>query len=319
MFKIDKRLDIVEIIFTNNSLRDGIGELLAKLPDLKKLTSKLSAKKCTLIDCCKIYQGFFFVKNLIDLLEEQQEQLLNETFLEKLKEMQRKCSNFSKLIDETVDKESIENGDPLIDARYDESLDALSEQMNEVKRKAEKVFRRIAEDLNLEEGKTIKFEACPINGYIVRITRKNDSAIRGKTKYKVVGTKKDGVRFTSSDLQSYGDKYLDYRKEYEQIQSTIFDKMLDTLRTYCKPLESLNDILSNLDVYYSMADYAKYGSQTYVRPTLSAKGTGKIKFTNLRHPCLENQINVYYIPNSIDFDKNDKKFFIVTGPNVSIV
>lgn len=314
--KTDRRLDIVEIIFTNNSLRDGIGECLAKLPDLKRLTGKLGSKKCSLIDCCKIYQGFFFIRSLIDTLESEQNELINEEFLVKLKTMHSKCRNFANLIEETVDMESLENGDPLVDARQDESLAGLGEQMTSIKRKAERVFSSIASELGLQEGKTIKFETDPQAGFIARLTLKMEEMIRGNTKYKVVGTKKDGVRFTTNDLQRYNGQYVDLRREYEEIQSTIFDKMLETLRTFQKPLELLNDVLSNLDVYYSLADCAKYGSQAYVRPKLLPKGTGKIRLTNVRHPCLENQINVYYIPNSIDFDKNDKKFFIVTGPNM---
>lgn len=72
--------------------------------------------------------------------------------------MQKKCSNFSKLIEETVDQESLERGDPMIDARYDESLAALAEQMSIVKEKAEKEFFRIAKELDLEDGKTIKVD-----------------------------------------------------------------------------------------------------------------------------------------------------------------
>lgn len=132
-----------------------------------------------------------------------------------------------------------------------------------------------------------------------------------------MNTKKDGVRFKHFKLDNHNMNHLKLRDQYEEIQKTIFEKILDTLKTYCKPLDSLIDVLSNLDAFYSLADAANYSSQTYVRPKILAKGSGKIKLTNLRHPCLENQVNVYFIPNSIDFDKNNKKFFIVTGPNVS--
>lgn len=289
---------------------------MAKLPDLKRLTEKL-AKKCTLMDCCKIYQGFFFIKNLIDILETEQNELIDEEFLAKLKTMHGQCRNFSQLIEETVDKESLDNGDPLIDARQDESLAGLAEQMAAIKRKAEKVFSSIANELDLQEGKAIKFENCPTNGFSARVTLKAEDAIRGKVnKYKVIGTKKDGVRFTTNELQKHNTQYVELQSEYKEIQATIFDKMLETLRTYQRPLESLSLVLSNLDVYYSLADCAKYGSKAYVRPKLLPKGTGKIRLSNLRHPCLENQAHIYYIPNSIEFDKDNKRFFIVTGPNM---
>lgn len=315
---LDARLDIVEILSSNNMLRDSIGECLAKIPDLKRLTHKLSSKKCTLIDCCKIYQSFFSVGNLIEIIESEHNKLLDAEFLTSLKEMKKQCANFSKLIDETVDKESLENGDPLIDARYDPKLVQLKDLMLLQQKKADKEFKKIAKELGLEEGKTIKLEIDSQFGYVARITLKNEDTIRGKEKYRVLGTKKDGVRFATKELKVISSDYQDSRKEYEEIQSTAFDNILDTLRTYCKPIELLNGMLAKLDVFYSIADAGKYGSEPYVRPTLLPKGTGRIKLDQLRHPCLENQINIYFIPNSIEFDKDKKKFFIITGPNVKL-
>lgn len=303
-------------MFNNNTLRDGIGENLARLANVKTLIGKLGSKKCSLLDCCKIYQSFFFVKSLIDTLETEQNELIHEEFTIKLKSMHSKCQNFAKLIEETVDMESLENGDPLVDAKQDEQLAGLHEQLTSIKRKSERAFSNIARQLGLQEGKTIKFETDPQAGFIARITLKQEELIRGNQEYKVIGTKKDGVRFTTTELQKHNGQYVELRGEYEEIQSTIFDRMLETLRTYQRPLELLNDVLSKLDVFYSLADCAKYGSQVYVRPKLLPKGSGSIQLKNVRHPCLENQVNVYYIPNSIDFDKNGKKFFIVTGPNM---
>lgn len=250
------------------------------------------------------------------MLDSEQNELINEEFLVQLKTMHDQCGDFARLIEETVDKESLDNGDPLIDARQDESLAGLAEQMASIKRKAERVFSTIANQLGLPEGKTIKFENCPQNGFSARIPLKSEDKIRGKDQYKVIGTKKDGVRFTTSELQKHNSQYVELQSEYKEIQSTIFDQMLDTLRTYQKPLVVLSGVLSNLDVYYSLADCAKYASPAYTRPKLLPKGTGRIHLNKLRHPCLENQAHIYYIPNSIDFDKNDKKFFIVTGPNM---
>lgn len=55
----------------------------------------------------------------------------------------------------------------------------------------------------------------------------------------------------------------------------------------------------------------------YTRPTLTAKGTkGTLSIKAARHPCLEVQDDVHFIPNDTDMVPGESEFLVVTGPNM---
>jgi DNA mismatch repair protein MSH2 len=53
----------------------------------------------------------------------------------------------------------------------------------------------------------------------------------------------------------------------------------------------------------------------FVRPKMHAMGTGDLVLRAARHPCLEMQDDVNFIPNDIEMRRGTGEFQIITGPN----
>lgn len=75
-------------------------------------------------------------------------------------------------------------------------------------------------------------------------------------------------------------------------------------------------LLAKIDVLVSFATAAASAPIPYARPKLYEQGTGILLLEKVRHPCLEKQDCVSVIPNNAEFKKDEKMFFIITGPNM---
>jgi DNA mismatch repair protein MSH2 len=106
--------------------------------------------------------------------------------------------------------------------------------------------------------------------------------------------------------------------------------LLDIAASYMALLEHASEALAELDCLSSLARVALAAS--YVRPKLHPAGTGDIVLRRCRHPCLEVNPDVAFIPNDVQLLRgktrqrlrhrcltvfsDTARFQIITGPNM---
>ncbi|XP_076343410.1 DNA mismatch repair protein Msh2-like, partial [Tachypleus tridentatus] len=93
--------------------------------------------------------------------------------------------------------------------------------------------------------------------------------------------------------------------------------IMDIAAGYSEPLLQMSDVIAHLDVLVAFSVSAVSAPVPYVRPKLLPKGSGIISLKQARHPCMELQENVSFIPNDINFEQGKSIFHIITGPNMS--
>lgn len=71
--------------------------------------------------------------------------------------------------------------------------------------------------------------------------------------------------------------------------------------SYSSTLINLSRTLAQLDVLTSFSMLAASSLRPYVRPKLQPQGTGILDLKQVRHPCIELQDSVSYIPNDAYF------------------
>lgn len=222
---------------------------------------------------------------------------------------------YQEMVESTIDLDQIKNHLFLIKSSYKPELRELKDRLDEIEEEIELLGDKTSADLGLQ-NKSVKLESNAHSGYFFRIPRKDDNVLRDNKKYTIIETRKDGIKFQSSKLEKLNEDFVNVRENYEQEQKAIVDEVIKIASGYLDPMQSLNNIISELDIYVSFALVALSSQAEYIKPKLHPLGSGILKLKDSRHPCLELQEGINFIPNDAEFIKDEKMFCIITGPNM---
>ncbi|XP_017492497.1 PREDICTED: DNA mismatch repair protein Msh2-like, partial [Rhagoletis zephyria] len=200
--------------------------------------------------------------------------------------------------------------DELVELKNEmEALEPLArKESNEVLRDLQRKF-----DIDRSE---FTMEIDDQFGYYFRVLKKG-------TYYKILddksyedvpkgGSIKDG--FISKKIKDINIDFDNCSRNYEELQQTFIAEFIDQTRQYMEPILKLEKILAYIDVLVAFAKAAQQAN--YTRPKMLPKGSGRLVLKKFRHPIIEIIKDMSFVANSITFDKDAFKFYVITGPNM---
>lgn len=322
--KINLRQEIVEHFVINTELRTiCYDDYLKKIHDLLRISHKVHREKCNLTDLIKVYNS---CKSLTTLNKNFNHSLkvsgiTASDSVHKLFEWARgscdELKDFMELIENSVDLDNVdETGEYMVKSKSDEDIARVSLEINNMVAQARKQLHSVSSDVGLEAGKGIKLETDPEKGFAFRVTKQNEQLVRGNRDYEQLSlVKKDGYRFTDRTLTKLSGKYVNAKTDYNSIAKNVIEDIISKAVMYDNEILEFAMVVTLIDVFVSLSVSAIQNN--YVKPLMLDSEYGKLSIEKLRHPCIENQPDIEnYVPNDIEMSKDDKKFYMITGPNM---
>ena len=112
-----------------------------------------------------------------------------------------------------------------------------------------------------------------------------------------------------------------FRRQYEDnplpLHHLCTPDAMSIASTYSNVVDRAAEVIGTLDVFCALAQTAAMNPYGYCKPTITdsdEEGAG-IRLEGARHPCVELQENMEYIPNDIDLTFPQAQL-LVSGPNM---
>ena len=122
-------------------------------------------------------------------------------------------------------------------------------------------------------------------------------------------------RYITEELKEYESKILGAEEKIQQLESQLFEQLVNWMGTYIKPVQLNANLIAQLDCLNSFTQLAI--ENNYSRPEI-VDGFD-LEITEGRHPVIEKQlpIGVPYISNNVFLDRETQQMIMITGPNMS--
>ena len=200
----------------------------------------------------------------------------------------------------------------------------------------------------------VKCESHKSYGRVFRVAQKYAKKILKvkRPQVKELSNVKSGLLFTTLSAHQHGGEGLqalagretDLARSYSRLQLDVAKQAIVIAASYTPVFEALSERIAEVDALCALAHYACTCPSGTCRPTFttevvdaaassssasaggasasspSAAGAPGLELQDARHPCMEMQDNVSFVPNSYRMGtgdaQGDRRFAVITGPNM---
>ncbi|MFV9875006.1 MAG: DNA mismatch repair protein MutS [Rickettsiales endosymbiont of Dermacentor nuttalli] len=310
---INSRLAMVEFFAFNNHLCSNIRDILGKINDIERASSRLFLNRGGPRDLLTIREGLIQSFVVAEMLMHYQQELPVV-----LHDLVKDLCGFEQLINEL--KDALNDEVPYLTREggfvkmgYNATIDELQEMQST----REYYLGELREAYRNETGVlNLRIEQNNIIGYYIEVSPQQSSKITAE-KFIHKQTLASGVRYITEELKELETKLFTAQDQVLRLELEIFNALVELIGEYAHKLVSLSHALAVIDVMASFAYLAK--TNNYIKPVVDE--SYEFKIIAGRHPVVEanlkNNIAVSsFVPNNCDLYEK-QRIWLLTGPNMA--
>ena len=304
--EINARLDGVEELVKKLLVRDRLVEILGKVYDIERLSSKVSYGTATPKDMLTLKLSLSMLPDIKTELANCSSEIL-KSCNEDIVDVSEVTNLLTKAIDEdattTLKGKYIKRG---FNSELDEYRSAHELGQNWIKSLEEKEIE--------ETGiKNLKIKYNKVFGYFIEVNRRDIDKV--PLRYQRKQTISNNERYITEDLKVIEDKILGSEDKASTLEEEIYSQIKEFLSRYVLSFQRISKAISILDALLSLAVVAV--KNNYSRPVIS-QSQKALKIVGGRHPVVESFItNGTFIENDTLLDEDENKIMVLTGPNMA--
>ncbi len=307
MVKINRRLDAVELLYTNQELRNKIRDVLGQAGDLERLLAKFATGRANARDAGAIAVTLKVVQEV--------KELLAGIDCEHLQSIQNKLHNLTDVA-EKITRAIVENP-PLsiteggiIKRGYNEELDKLRDIAYSGK---DWIARLQTQEREKTGISSLKVNFNKVFGYYIEVTRSHLSKV--PSYYIRKQTLVNAERYIIEELKEYEEKILGAEEKMASIEYQLFNELRNYILEFTIQFQENARSLAQLDCLANLAQVAN--DNDYRKPAINE--TDIIELRDTRHPVVEQLLppGNQFVCNDIKIDNRNDQILIITGPNMA--
>jgi DNA mismatch repair protein MutS len=304
--KINNRLGNTKAYLTEFDISSELRNIFEEIYDLERILAKVTFETANARDLIALKNSL----KVIPLIKEN----LSMTNIRELKNTGEKIDSLEDLFD--LLERSI-NEDPPFTVREGNLIkDTFNPELDELREITQKGKEWISALENKEKEKTgiknLKIGFNKVFGYYLEITKSNigqapDYFIRKQTLA-------NAERYITPELKEMEAKVIGADDKIKKLEYELFAEIRKIIKeNYSQRIISTADLLSEIDVYVSMAFSAQ--KNNFTCPVMN--DGDYLSIEALRHPVVEKNLEgEWYTPNDVFMNQDSHNFLIITGPNM---
>jgi DNA mismatch repair protein MutS len=307
LHEINQRLNTVEILINNDESLQQFSDSLTQCGDVERIISKISLMRANpreILQLGKALDCVLKIKNISSQLKGTEMQV----FAEQL----NPCTLLKDKIFKELktDAPALVNKGGVINEGVNAELDEIRGLQTNGKDKLLEIQKREIERTGIS---SLKIAFNSVFGYYLEVTNTHKDKVPEDWIRKQ--TLANAERYITEELKVYEDKILSAESKLLEIETRLYNELLQHMVSYVSAIQLNSHLLAKLDCLLSFAQLAV--ANQYSKPVIN--DSFDLNLIGCRHPVIEKQLGFdkTYIPNNVELKQETQRIIILTGPNMS--